>query len=224
MPNAPHSAAGLEQMYERRFSGQQTARNQIWSTLIGSFFNRWIPPNATVLDLGCGYCEFINQVTASKKFAMDLNPQARERAQSGIQILLQDCSQRWQIPDQSLDVVFTSNFFEHLATKAQLESTLVEAYRCLKPGGRLLAMGPNIRYLPGAYWDFFDHHLALTHLSLAEVLKNVGFQIEVNIDRFLPYTMSQGRTYPGWVLRAYLALPLTWRFFGKQFFLVARKS
>jgi SAM-dependent methyltransferase len=223
MAGPPHSATDLEQIYERRFAGQDEGRYRIWSVLTGSFFNRWIPPNAAVLDLGCGYCEFINQVAAAKKFAMDLNPQAHQRAQGGIQVLLQDCSQSWHVDRGSLDVVFTSNFFEHLETRAQLESTLREVFRCLKPGGALLALGPNIRYLPGTYWDFFDHYLALTHLSLAEVLEKAGFQIEVNIDRFLPYTMSQGRTYPSWALKAYLAFPFAWRFFGKQFFLVARK-
>jgi SAM-dependent methyltransferase len=223
MADAPHSSTDLEQIYERRFAGQHQARIQIWGALIGSYFNRWISADAVVLDLGCGYCEFINQVTAKKKFAMDLNPQAHQRAQSGVEVLLQDCSQAWQVPEQSLDIVFTSNFFEHLATKAQLESTLMEAFRCLKPGGALLALGPNIRYLPGEYWDFFDHYIALTNLSLAEVLEKVGFQMEENVGRFLPYTMSHGRTYPIWALKAYLALPFVWRFLGKQFFLVARK-
>lgn len=154
---------------------------------------------------------------------MDLNPQAHQRAGNGVEVLLQDCSERWQVSEQSLDVVFTSNFFEHLPTKAHLERTLEEAFRCLKPGGVLLALGPNIRYVPGAYWDFFDHYLPLTHLSLAEVLEKVGFTVETNISRFLPYTMSQGRTYPVWTLKLYLALPVAWRFFGKQFFLAARK-
>jgi predicted SAM-dependent methyltransferase len=59
---------------------------------------------------------------------------------------------------QSLDVVFTSKFFEHLSDKPSLVATLSKAFRCLKPSGRLIALGPNIKYLPGEYWDFFDHH------------------------------------------------------------------
>jgi SAM-dependent methyltransferase len=223
MTDVPHSSADLEQIYERRFAGQHAYRNAVWATLITSFFSRWIPKNAVVLDLGCGYCEFINQVGATTKFAMDLNPLVHQRAANGVTVLFQDCSAVWKVPEQSLDVVFTSNFFEHLPTKTHLENTLTEAFRCLKAGGALLALGPNIRYLPGEYWDFFDHYLALTHLSLAEVLEKVGFQVKENIDRFLPYTMSVGRQYPLWMLRAYLTMPFAWRFFGKQFFLVARK-
>jgi predicted SAM-dependent methyltransferase len=58
----------------------------------------------------------------------------------------------WDVPAESLDVVFTSNFLEHLPDKASVEQTVKEAGRALKPGGRLICMGPNVKYLPGAYW------------------------------------------------------------------------
>lgn len=188
------------------------------------YFAQWIPSNAAVLDLGCGYCEFINNVAAGRKFAMDLNPEASNRAGSGVRVLQQDCSESWPVPAASLDTVFTSNFFEHLPTKAHLERTLSETLRALKPGGRLIAMGPNIRYLTGRYWDFWDHYLPLTEMSLTEVLRKLGYEIEVSIDRFLPFTMSDGREYPIWTLQAYLGLPITWKVFGKQFLVVAKRT
>lgn len=154
---------------------------------------------------------------------MDLNPDARGFANPGVDILEQDCSSRWGIDSDSLTVVFTSNFLEHLPAKSALEATLHEAFRALKPNGRFIAMGPNIRYLPGAYWDFFDHHLPLTELSLSEVLEKCGFHVEIKRARFLPYTMSRGVEYPAWMLRAYLAWPMLWRLAGKQFLVVARK-
>jgi hypothetical protein len=51
-----------------------------------------------------------------------------------------------------------------------------------------------------------------------------GFEIEICVGRFLPYTMSQGRTYPVWMLKLYLAIPWMWSVFGKQFLVVARKN
>jgi hypothetical protein len=81
-------------------------------------------------------------------------------------------------------------------------------------------MGPNIKYLPGAYWDFWDHYVPLTEASLKEALITRGFTVDVCIGRFLPYTMSDGRRYPLALLRAYLRLPLAWRFLGKQFLVV----
>jgi SAM-dependent methyltransferase len=223
MVDQAHSAAELQEMYRTRFANRSAYRQRVWSVLT-SFFSRWIPERAAVLDLGCGWCEFINAVNAASKFAMDMNPDARRYASPDVNVLQQDCSEEWKLPAASLDTVFTSNFFEHLPSKARLQETLLQAHRALRPGGRLIAMGPNIKYVPGAYWDFFDHYLALTEKSLSEVLRNCGFEIRVCRPRFLPYTMSNGGEYPIWMLRAYLSLPFAWSIFGKQFLIVAEKK
>ena len=47
-----------------------------------------------------------------------------------------------------------------------------------------MIMGPNIRYVGGAYWDFFDHHLALTERSVVEAFRLSGFEPEKVVDRF----------------------------------------
>jgi SAM-dependent methyltransferase len=221
--SAPYSPAQLQRLYEKRFAGQRQYRNSIWRILVDNYFARWIPQRAAVLDLGCGHCEFINNVRSETRFGMDLNPDSVQQAAPGVRILSQSCSETWALPDNSLDVVFTSNFFEHLYTKQDLRATLLQAWRCLRSGGRIIAMGPNIRYLPGEYWDFYDHYLALTELSLGEVMTETGFTLEEQIPRFLPYTMSRGRQRPLWMLRLYLTLTFVWPLLGKQFLVVARR-
>ena len=107
--------------------------------------------------------------------------------------------------------------------KAALGRTIEQIKRCLKPGGRIIAMGPNIKCVPGAYWDFWDHYLPLTELSLKEALENRAFRIECCHERFLPYTMVGKRTSPPALIRLYLNLPFAWRFFGQQFLVVGIK-
>jgi len=214
----------LRRIYGARFEKNLAYRQRVWSVLIRDFFQPRVSPSATVLDLGCGYGEFINHIQCGRKLAMDLNPDAPQFLAADVRFLQQDCSTRWQCEDQSLDVVFTSNFFEHLPSKDALKLTLEEAFRCLKPGGRLLAMGPNIRFLAGEYWDFWDHHLALSDRSLAEGLENCGFTIVENHDRFLPYTMVNRREQPLFLLSLYLKLRPAWKFFGRQFLIVATKA
>ena len=223
MSSLPHSAEDLKQLYSSRFEGKSAYRKRVWREVC-SFLAKWIPVNWTVLDLGCGHCEFINEVVCRRKFGMDLNPDSVNFAAPGVEILRQDCSEEWSLPRGSLDIVFTSNFFEHLPSKTALEQTLRQAYQALAPGGRIVALGPNIKYLPGYYWDFLDHYLPLTELSLSEVLVKCGYSIELCEKRFLPYTMSDGKEYPMWIVRAYLALPIVWRIFGKQFLIVASKK
>jgi len=218
-----HSAAELSRIYEARFARNLAYRQRVWRVLVPHFFQRYVGANDTVLDLGCGYGEFINNVRCGRKVAMDLNPDAPRHLAVGVEFLEQDCSTRWNLENDSLQVVFTSNFFEHLPEKASLGRTLEEAFRCLAPGGKLIALGPNIRYLPGRYWHFWDHHLPLTDVSLGEGLRNRGFELQESIDKFLPYTMVDGVEYPTFLLRLYLKLPLAWSIFGKQFLLVATK-
>ncbi len=215
--------AQLQGIYRRRFEKSLDYRRQVWSILVPAFFQKWVEASDTVLDLGCGYGEFINAVRARERLAMDLNPDTASYLDPSTKFLAQDCSQRWQVDSGSLNVVFSSNFFEHLPAKQKLEATFAEAHRCLAAGGKLIAMGPNIRYLPGKYWDFWDHHLALTDLSLAEGLVSAGFEISHRIARFLPYTMVNQPIYPPGLLKLYLRLPILWRLFGRQFLIIANK-
>jgi len=218
-----HSESELATIYGQRFKGQRDYRDRVWRVLIDGFMQTYVPLDAAVLDIGCGYGEFINNVRCRTKFGMDMNPDTAKFLSSGVQFLQQDCTTTWNLPAASLDVVFTSNFFEHLPDKQALGSTLEQAHRSLRPGGNLIALGPNIKYLPGAYWDFWDHYLPLTEMSLKEGLKIRGFEVTRCIDRFLPYTMARGIQYPILFVKLYLKIPLAWRFWGKQFFLVAQK-
>jgi SAM-dependent methyltransferase len=213
----------LKSIYERRFKRRTEYRARLWRVLNEAFFQRLIMPDAAVLDLGCGYGEFINQIRCGRKLGMDLNPESRVHLAPDVELMVSDCSKPWPLPDGSLDVVFTSNFFEHLPTKLALRDTFREAARCLRPGGKIIALGPNIKFVPGLYWDFWDHFLCLTELSLGEGLENNGFRVVESHARFLPYTTVNAPEFPSALIRFYLSLPLLWRLFGKQFLVVAER-
>jgi len=219
----PELANQLKQIYARRFDAQRDYRNRVWKVLVSDFFQGFLKPDDTVLDLGCGYGQFINHARVRTRYAMDLNPHSRESLAPGITFLEQDCSSPWPLPDDSLDLVFTSNFFEHLPAKMILERTIQEAVRCLKKDGRIIAMGPNIRCVPGAYWDFWDHHIPLSELSVSELLETNGFIVDSAIPRFLPYTMVNQRERPMLLIKLYLRLRFVWRILGHQFLVIGRK-
>jgi SAM-dependent methyltransferase len=213
----------LTQIYEKRFSGYESYRNKVWKILISNFFIKWINPNGHILDLGCGYGEFINHAKSKVKHAMDLNPKTKSLLNNNIIFHEQDCSQQWKVESESLDLVFTSNFFEHLPDKQSLNKTITEIKKSLKPNGFLIAMGPNISVLGGKYWDFWDHHVALSDSSLCELLELHEFNIKKSYPKFLPYNMVRNKERPLFLVSLYLRFPLLWSIFGRQFLIIAKK-
>ena len=217
------SERNLTQIYEKRFSGHENYRKLVWKILINDFFSKWIKSTDHVLDLGCGYGEFINNTKCEVRHAMDLNPKTRSLMDKEIIFHEQDCSKPWKIESNSLDLVFTSNFFEHLPNKESLDCTVGEIKKALKPEGRLIAMGPNIIVLKGEYWDFWDHHVALSDQSLCELLQIHNFTIEQSESKFLPYNMVRVKERPLFLVSLYLKFPFLWKIFGKQFLIIAKK-
>ena len=92
----------LETFYRQRFAGSQEYRKRVWQVLIRDFFGEFVQPEDTVLDLGCGYGEFINQIRCGSRFGMDLNRESLRHLETGIQFLQQDCSDAWALADGGL--------------------------------------------------------------------------------------------------------------------------
>lgn len=214
----------LASIYKTRFSHTGLRkRTRVWRILCDDFFQQYVPLQSVVLDLACGYGEFINNIRAAKKYSVDMNPDASSHLEADVDFKLTPANDLSHIQSDSVDRVFTSNFLEHLPDKAACDVVLKEVRRILKPGGKFMILGPNIRYVYKEYWDYYDHYLALSHLSLVEGLMLAGYTPETVIDRFLPYTMNNARPTADWLIRLYLQMPWAWKFFGKQFFVVALK-
>lgn len=219
-----HTGPDVQAIYENRFGASEAERDKIWRVLTQNYFQRWIKPAAAVLDVGAGYCEFINNIQAREKFALDLNPITRLRANPTVKVIEQDICRNWALDSDSMDVAFSSNFFEHLPGKEDLRHCFREIHRVLRPGGILIAMGPNIRFCYDVYWDFLDHYLPLSDRSIVEALELAGFDMEAVIPKFLPFTMARKRPPSPLLVRLYLFFPIAWHVMGKQFLVVARKG
>lgn len=219
-----NSAVNLAGLYTNRFSSaEQRQKERIWRVLCSDFFQRYVRATDTVLDVGAGYCEFINNIVCAAKIALDLNEDTPRHASAGVRVVQCMSNAMTEISDSSVDVAFASNFFEHMPSKEIFLQTLREIRRVLRPGGKLLILQPNIRFLNGEYWDFLDHHIPLTDRTLVEAVLAVGMQpIEV-VPRFLPYTTKSRLPQHPLLVRLYLRIPLAHRLLGKQAWVVAVK-
>lgn len=210
-------------VYKCRFKNAEVHRNQLWKTLCRHFFQKYIPTDSCVLDVAAGHCEFINNIIAKHRIAVDINSDIHNRVASGVQAVESSATDLQQIDDKSVDVVFVSNFFEHIS-KPDIVSCLRSIHRVLRPSGRLLILQPNYRYCSKNYWMFFDHITPLDDRALVEVLELLNFDIVRCTPRFLPYSTKQKLPQSPLLLRLYLKLPIAWQIWGSQAFVYAKKS
>src|SRR5215472_9555211 len=117
----------LSRLYALRFSrNEQERKNRVWRVLCRTFFQRYVDRDDTVLDLGAGYCEFINNIVCGRRIAVDLSDEARLHANPGVEVISGTGTDLSALANGTIDVAFASNFFEHLPTKADLLRTLAE--------------------------------------------------------------------------------------------------
>lgn len=214
----------LAKIYSDRFDIKQDERETLWKTLVKNYFQKFISPDDVVLDLAAGYCEFINNVTCKKKIAVDLNKTTNKKATRDVKVYNTLSTRLPKELSNSVDVVFTSNFFEHLDSKDELLDTLAELRRVLKKDGKLMVLQPNIRLVGNRYWDYIDHTLPLTEKSLSEALELSGFKLTLQKTRFLPYTANSKLPINAFLIRLYLLLPFAQFLFGKQTFIIAKSD
>lgn len=214
----------VQNIYRHRFSLQDTAAlSAVWRVLVQSHFRRWINPDDAVLDVGAGQCHFINHVTARRRVAFDSNSDVARHAAPGVDVIV---ASDLAVLDRSspFDVVFMSNFLEHLPNGEAVVEWLAAAHALLRTGGRLIVLQPNFRLVGARYFDFIDHKTVLTDASLVEAAELAGFKLLYLKRRFLPYTSKSRLPRHPWLVRLYLKLPPVQFLFGKQTLMVAEPA
>jgi SAM-dependent methyltransferase len=216
----------LDRIYANRFpAAERQAKARLWTVLCDAFFARYVPSTGTVLDIGAGYCDFINNVRAARRIAVDLNPATPTFAAEGVEVHTLPLERMAEaIAEGSVDFAFASNVFEHLRGPDVLLEVLSAVRRVLKPNGRIVIMQPNVAVVGGRFWDFVDHTLPLTERGMAEALELSGFDVVECRPRFLPYTTKSRLPQWPWLVRLYLAVPLAQWLVGAQMLVVARRT
>ena len=191
-------------------------RTKVWRA-ITEYLQSYIGSDKTVLDLGCGYGDFINLVQAKKKYALDIGKDVEEYIDKSTIFINAPSTSLDDIPSNSLDVVFSSNLFEHLDDEA-LDKTMRGITRCMKKSGTLILIGPNFRYAYRNYFDDYTHKKIFTHVSLADAMAEYGFRAIKIVPKFLPLTVKSHLPKSYLLTKLYINSPI--RPLGKQMLLI----
>jgi ubiquinone/menaquinone biosynthesis C-methylase UbiE len=215
----------FERIYEYRFKDVIPEKKQIVWKEVSEFIYKKLNSPDIIVDPAAGMCEFINNVPSTEKWAVDINEDFLNiHADINIHKIIGN-NLTVELPENYFDGVFISNFLEHLANQQNVASLLKRTYKILKTGGRIAIIGPNFKYTTKEYFDFADHSVILSELSLAEHLYGAGYKIIEIHPRFLPLSFRSNKLLPvnSFIIKMYLKLPFAWKFFGKQFLLIAEK-
>lgn len=208
-------------LYNTRFQ-DLTERKRIWEILIKDFFQQFFTSHDTVLDIGCGFGEFINHIRCKKKIGLDIEKGYKEFLKKDVEFIT-TTSSKLPLKASSVNKIFISNVFEHL-TREDIANTVLECHRILKPSGQVIILQPNIRFAAKDYWMFFDHITPVDDRALDEIFLSNAFTIKKKILRFLPYTTKNSLPKASFLIKIYLRLPYFWQFFGGQSLLIYEKS
>jgi SAM-dependent methyltransferase len=192
-------------------------RRAVWRAIV-EYVARDVGPVESLLELGPGYCDFVNQFPAARRIAIDLDPAMRAFAAPEVDFRVGNAAELAGIPAGSIDLVFASNFLEHQPLD-QAARLLGRIRSVLRPAGRLALLQPNFRLCPARYFDDPTHRTAFSEESLANLLLAGGFRLRRVVPGLLPFSMRSRLPKSYLLVRAYLALPA--RPFAAQMYLVA---
>ena len=196
-------------------------RDTVWQALWRYYFRKIVPADGCVLDLGCGYGEFINNVAARRRIGLDMWEGIRAHLAPGVEPIVGSVTDLSVLDDDSIDFAFASNLFEHI-TQDALVAVLAQLRDKLTERGTLTMLQPNYRYAYREYFDDYTHVAIYSHISLADLLVANGWDVIEVKPRFLPLTVKSRLPVSQWLIRLYLALPF--KPIGKQMLLRARPS
>ena len=200
--------AGPVTGYHAAHLPEDPARAIVWK-VVADHLSSWVPGGAHVLEIGAGYCDWINNVAAARRVAVDIWPEITRYAAAGVETRVLDVSRELAtLGASTFDVVFASNILEHFEPATAI-SVVEDVGRLLKAGGRLIVVQPNFRYAASRYFDDYTHRSVFTDVSLPNLLRAHGFRIDRVQPRFLPYSMRGSRLpIRPWTVRAYLRSPI----------------
>lgn len=152
--------------------------------LINYLCNRFdLKDNDKLLEIGCGRGDFLNefkkkkldiygvdQSNYSQNFFSDLNFKKVDVTKDKL-----------PFEDNFFDVIYSKSFIEHFYFP---EIIFKEAYRVLKPGGKIITLTPEWSYVYRFFYEDHTHRVPFTKVSLRDIHEMNKFK-NIEVESFI---------------------------------------
>ena len=210
----------IDAYFATRFADDRR-RKVLWDTLCSKVFQVYVPSPGSVIELGAARGDFINNIEAERRIAVDVWPGVSDHVSGDVEVHVRSAVDLDFLESESVDMAFASNFVEHLEIN-DFRLVLSEARRVIRTGGRLILVQPNFRTSFKRYFDDYTHLSIWTDVSISDFLASEGFTIERVEPRFLPLTMKSRFPVHPLLIRLYLGSPI--KPLAGQMLVVARRD
>ena len=173
------------------YSAEKKPFSDYPSKLIKELVKKYeIDLNSSILELGCGRGEFLNEFTnlGMKGFGTDVSSYAKDFCKNA-EIKISDITkEKLPYPDNHFDIVYSKSFIEHFYYP---EIVFEEAYRVLKPSGKFINLTPEWKYIYKTFYEDYTHRTPFTEKSLKDIHSIYGFKnVQVESFKQLPILWS----------------------------------
>ena len=187
--------------------------------LISYLFNRFkMSKNQKILELGCGRGEFLNEFVKcglevhgvdisdySQKFFSELNFKKVDME-----------NEKLPYQDNYFDFIYSKSFIEHFYYP---EKIFKEAYRVLKPGGMIITLTPEWKYIYKSFYEDFTHRVPFTKVSLKDIHSMNNFN-SINVESFIQLPILFEKNF---ISKIYLILSTLTRILVPDYFRMRNK-
>ena len=173
-----------EKYLETIYSKQKYPFSEYPKKLINYLFSRFdLKDNQKLLEIGCGRGDFLNEFRKKnlEVYGVDLSNYS--------QSFLPEIN--FKKVDLTKDALpFEDNFFDVIYSKSLIEhfyypdTLFQEAYRVLKPGGKIITLTPEWQFNYNSFYEDYTHRVPFSKMSLKDIHEINNFK-QVEVESFI---------------------------------------
>lgn len=169
---------------ETIYSEEKTPFSNYPNKLIRYLFKKAnLKKNQKILELGCGRGDFINEFKKKglQTYGIDISDYSTKFFPKLNFSKVDLTKNKLPFKDDYFDAIYSKSFIEHFYYP---EKIFQEAYRVLKPGGVIITLTPEWKYIYKSFYDDYTHRVPFTKQSLRDIHDMNNFE-KISVESFI---------------------------------------